>query len=75
MWRETAGKMIPNAGRLAAVVALSEDGERIPIFASRGSFRLELDGRLFRFGHLSDAEAVAAGWLLRGEGFSDGGCE
>jgi hypothetical protein len=56
-------------------VALSEDGERVPIFRIKGAFRSTLDGRQLRFVHLGEAEAFAAGWLLRGEGDRDGGCE
>ena len=66
-WRQDAGKMVPNAGRLASIVALTEGGERIPIFTTRGSFRLELDGQQFRFGRLGEAEVFVAGWLLHGE--------
>ena len=69
VWRRHAGKTIPNVGRLESIVALADHGEQVPIFRGRGCFRFTLDGRLFRFGHLSDAEAVAAGWLLRGESF------
>ena len=68
VWRRDAGRTIPNVGRLASIVELTEDGERISIFASRGFFRFEIAGRRFRVGHLSDAESVALSWLLRGEG-------
>lgn len=68
VWRQDAGKTIPNPGRLAAVVALSEGGERIPIFTARGTFRFELDGRKFRFDRLGEAEVFVAGWLLHAEG-------
>jgi len=68
VWRQNAGKMVPNLGRVAAVVALTDHGERIPIFTARSTFRFELDGRKFRFDRLDEAETFAAGWLLRGEG-------
>ncbi len=74
-WRRDAGRTVPNLGRLASIVALTADGERIPIFTARGTFRLTLDGQQFSLADLSDAEGVALGWLLRDEGFSDGGCE
>ena len=70
-WRRLAGKMVPNLGRLASAVAMNEVGEIIPIFMTKGSFRVELDGQQFRFSRLAEAEAVAMGWLLRGEGLSD----
>ncbi len=71
VWRRDAGQTVPNAGRLASAVALTEDGERISIIETRGSFRFELEGQQFRFGHLGDAEVFVAGWLLRAEGFCD----
>ena len=67
-WRRDAGRTVPNLGRLASIVALTADGERILIFASRGSFRFELDGRKFRFDRLGEAEVFVAGWLLHSEG-------
>ncbi len=67
VWRQYAGRTIPNRGRLASVVVLTEDGERLPIFMARGTFRLILGGRGYRLSHLSDAEAIAIGWLLHSE--------
>ena len=75
IWRQDAGKMVPNLGCLAAVVALSEGGTRIPIFTARGTFRFEIDGRKFRFDRLDEAEVFVAGWLLHSEGFPEGGSE
>lgn len=60
--------MVPNAGRLAAVVALTEGGEWVSIFKVKGAFRFTLDGRVYRLGHLGDAELIALGWLLHSEG-------
>ncbi len=67
VWRRDAGRTAPNVGRLASIVAPTEDGERIPIFTAQGTFRFELDGRKFRFDRLAEAEVFVAGWLLHAE--------
>ncbi len=68
LWRSEAGKVVANAGRLASRVTIREDGEIIPIFRVKGAFRFTLDGRVYRLGHLGDAELIALGWLFHSEG-------